>query len=461
MSVATPPSTGESHPEGPPAPPRQVSSVIQRNYTLGVMNGVLFTLGDAFSNASLVLALLIRQLGGSLVLVGLLPALQSGGFLLPQLFVGGRLQAMPYKLPLYRRAALARTIAYLILTAVMFAAAHLPPALSLWLIVICFTVFQVGGGTSALAFQDVVAKTIPPRQRGRFFGARQLFGGLLAFGLAGPLVQWLLRADGPLPFSSNFGALGLLTLVFYSVGMYAFVMVQEPPQTRPGPRLRVVEGLRRAPDILRGSRNYRWFIIARMLTRTGQIAEPFYILYATEALRLPPSIAGTYLAVRALAGAVSNILWGRISSQLGNRSLLLITTALLALIPALALAGPTLAAALGGGAGGVAVVLGAVFLLSGAANDGSNIASMTYLLDIVPEDERPTYMALANTTLGVVTFVPVFGGWLVATLGYYATFTAGLLFALLGLATALQLGPAAQPPDEAGRPAAAEPRQEP
>ncbi len=405
-----------------------------------MLNGVLFTLGDAFSNASLVLALLIRQLGGSLIVVGLLPALQSGGFLLPQLFVGGRLQAMPYKLPLYRRAALARTVAYFILTAVMFAAAYLPSTVSLWLIVICFTVFQVGGGTSTLAFQDVVAKTIPPEQRGRFFSTRLLFGGLLAFAVAGPLVRLLLSADGPLAFSANFGVLGLLTLLFYAAGMYAFIMVREPPQTRPGPRLRVIEGLRRAPQILRHNRNYRWFILTRMLTRTGQIGEPFFILYATEALQLPSSVAGVYLAVRALAGAVSNLIWGRISARLGNRSLLSVSTALLALVPVLALAGPPLAAVLQTGANGLLVVFGLVFLVSGAATDGSNIASMTYLLEIVPEDERPTYMALANTTLGVVTFVPVLGGWLVAALGYRATFTIGLVFALLGLLAAQRLG---------------------
>src|SRR5215218_3634628 len=85
---------------------------IRRNYRLGVINGVLFALGDSLSSAGLVLALLVRQLGGSLALVGLLPALQIGGFLLPQMLVGGRLQAMPYKLPLYQRAAVARMLAF-------------------------------------------------------------------------------------------------------------------------------------------------------------------------------------------------------------------------------------------------------------------------------------------------------------------------------------------------------------
>ena len=90
------------HPSAPTLdqanPPAQLHSAlpvlpaeIRRNYRLGVINGVLFALGDSLSSAGLVLALLVRQLGGSLALVGLLPALQIGDFLLPQMLVGGRL----------------------------------------------------------------------------------------------------------------------------------------------------------------------------------------------------------------------------------------------------------------------------------------------------------------------------------------------------------------------------------
>jgi MFS family permease len=419
----------------PPLPPH----VVRTNYRLGVANGVLFAFGDSLTSAGLVLALLVRQLGGSLALVGLLPALQSGGFLLPQLLVGGQLQAMTYKLPLYRRAAVVRLSTFLVLTLVVFAAGLIPPSLSLWLIILCYMVFNLGGGTSTLAFQDVVAKIIPARRRGSFFGARQLMGGLLTFAVAGPLVRWLLGEGGPLPFPHNFGVLCVLGLLFYTAGLYAFTVVQEPPQTRPATRLRMVEGLRRAPAILREHPNYRWFIVSRMLTRGGQIAEPFYLLYATEALGLPTSVAGVYLAVRAIAGALSNLLWGRVSERHGNRRLLLIAGALLALIPALALLAPALAGLLWPGAGGLTAAMGLVFLVSGIANDGSNIAGMTYLLEIVPEAERPTYIGLANTTLGLVTFLPVLGGWLVALIGYAGIFGAGLGFALLGLAASLPL----------------------
>ena len=83
--------------------------------------------------------------------------------------------------------------------------------------------------------------------------------------------------------------------------------------------------------------------------------------------------------------------------------------------------------------------IGLVFLVAGVANDGNGISSNTYLLEIVPEDERPTYIGLANTTLGVVTFLPVLGGWLVANVGYSGTFGLGVTFALLGLGASLRL----------------------
>lgn len=416
---------------------------MRRNYQLGMINGIAFTVGEALSSPSLVLALLIRQLGGSLTLVGLLPALQSGGYLLPQLLVGGRIQAMPRKLWVYQRAAFVRVAVYVAMLAAIFAAASVPAWLSLWLIVGCFSVFNFAGGTSTLAFQDVVAKVIPPRRRGSFFGTRQLVGGLLSFLLVGPLVGWLLGARSPLPFPYNYGALCLLGLFGIGSGLLAFALVTEPPATQVGARTTLAEALRRAPALLREHATYRWFIISRVLTRFALIAEPFYIIYAIESLGLPAGVAGIYLAVRAITGALSNLVWSRVSERSGNERLVRLSGVLVALTPLLALAGPSLIGLLGLGSLGLQLALGLVFLSSGAAADASNLAGSTYLLEIVPAGERPTYIGLANTIMGLATFVPVLGGALVPLIGYVGTFAVGLLFALLALLASLRLGRAA------------------
>jgi len=119
---------------------------------------------------------------------------------------------------------------------------------------------------------------------------------------------------------------------------------------------------------------------------------------------------------------------------------LLTSGILLVLTPAFALIGPWVVQMLNLNSLAMMMAIGVVFLLSGAATDGSNIANTTYLLEIVPEMERPTYMALANTMLGIVTFLPVLGGWLIALMGYEGSFVLGTVFGLLGLFASFQLG---------------------
>src|SRR5581483_5318088 len=116
---------------------------------------------------------------------------------------------------------------------------------------------------------------------------------------------------------------------------------------------------------------------------------------------LPTGVAGIFLAVRAVTGALSNLVWSRISDRRGNRQLVLLSGVLVICTPALALLGPALANAAGLGSRGLLAAMGLVFLVSGAANDGNQLSGSTYLLEIAPEDERPTYIGLANTTLGL------------------------------------------------------------
>jgi hypothetical protein len=50
-----------------------------------------------------------------------------------------------------------------------------------------------------------------------------------------------LSEASPLPFPLNYGTLGVLALICFIVGLGAFALVKEPPQTQLGPRMRVIE----------------------------------------------------------------------------------------------------------------------------------------------------------------------------------------------------------------------------
>src|SRR5690606_15163435 len=92
---------------------------IDRNFWLGVSNGVFVNGGEAFFNSSLVLAPFLAQLGASPVIIGLIPALRVGLFFLPQLLVANRLTHVPLKLKYYRVTSTVRNAAFFIMTGVV------------------------------------------------------------------------------------------------------------------------------------------------------------------------------------------------------------------------------------------------------------------------------------------------------------------------------------------------------
>lgn len=405
-------------------------STVQRNYHKGVFNGAVFALGEAASNPGLVLSLLVRQLGGSLTLVSLLPVIQMTGYLLPQLLVGGRIQALTYKLPVYRRFAVLRLIAQCAVVVACFFAGIIPHEWALIAILVSYALFNYGGGVTTLSFQDVVAKTIPVEHRGRFFGTRQLIGGLLAFAVGGPLVRWLLSAESPLAFPYSFAAIGLFSLLCYASAMAVFATVKEPPAERTTPAISMAAAIRGAPLMLRNNPDYRNYILTRLFLVVGRLADPFFIIYVTEQLGLPKSMAGVFIATVAVSAAISNIVWGRLGDARGKVWLLRLTTTLTVIPPLMMVLASSVQAI---APDFLVVWLLMLSLIAGTANDGINIASNTYLLEISPPDERPLYMGLANTLLGIGAVVPIIGGFLVSGIGYTPTFIIAAFFSTIGM----------------------------
>ena len=76
---------------------------------------------------------------------------------------------------------------------------------------------------------------------------------------------------------------------------------------------------------------------------------------------------------------------------------------------------------------------GAVFAIYGIALSGQNLANMTYVLDIAPDQDRAAYVGLVNTFLGVVAFVPVIGGKLVDSFGFQFLFLVAFMITLAGV----------------------------
>lgn len=401
-----------------PAPPFPLPPHFRRNFWLGVINGLLFNMSASFISLSLVVPGLISALGGNNALVGTMSAMDQGGWLLPQLWVGAQVQHRPRKLPVYRTSAILRGGLFVGMVALVALAGHLPHRTALAGLLVLYGLYALAAGWAAVPFQEVVAKTIPPDRRGRYFGLRLLGGGLGTILLASPVVRVMLDDAAPWPFPQNYALLFGLACASAIAGLACFSMVREPPSADTPPAGALRDQLRLLPTLWHGRPHLTRFILYRVLSRLGAIATPFYILYARLDLGISEAMSGDYMAIIGAGLLLSNLLWARFSDRRGNRLLLRLGAILGSAAPLVALGLPAL-----GLRGQLnAYAFAAVFVLAGLGDACMGIGVSSYMLELLPERDRPAGLGLINTIAGVASMLTIAGGTLADLLGYPALF---------------------------------------
>lgn len=388
-----------------------------RNFWLGVLNGLCFTLAETLIDPTLVLVAFVSRLTDSPVLIGLVAPLRDSAWFLPQFWLSGQVQSLPTKLTLYRQTAVVRLVAWgalVLLTALTPA----PPLLLLGFFA-AFGTYAIASGFGGLAFMEVVGKTVPPGRRAVFFAWRLFLGGLAGLGAAA-LVRWLLSDAAPLAFPHNFSLLFGLGWLAAALGLAVFGIIREPPDERPRPRVSAGVQLGRAWQILKANANYRRLIYVRSSLMLAGAPVPFFAVFGRAALGVSPDMLGAYLLVYTVASLFTNILVGRLAGRLGNRRILQVSA--LAGLLMTALVAALFAAASGGGVTGALAGLWLMpaFALAGIRETSLGVAGQAFLLNISPADDRSLYLGSTNTLLGVVLLSTGLSGVVVASFGIAA-----------------------------------------
>jgi MFS family permease len=402
---------------------------LKRNFILGVINGGLFVLAEALMSIDTVLTWFVQQLGGSNFLIGLVGPMRDAGWFLPQLFVSHHLQREPLKMPLYRRAAAVRSVAWFVWTIATFALAANYPALLL-VFFVAYGINSLASGFAGLPFMDIVAKTIPPDRRGSYFGARLFAGSVL--GLAASIVVGLvLSAQNPQPFPNNVGTLFVLSWFAALTGMTAFSLIKEPPGDVRDDGYTFTAHLQRAARLPRQNQNLRYLLIARVVILLSYVAAPFYSIYSIDTLGAPVSIIGVYMGVRTVVALLINPLWSRLSDRRGNKIVMQLAVATGVVMIAWAVFMPGVARSLNVPAATTAYAIVPVFALMGAYETGVGIGAMNLTLEVAPPNDRAIYIGLTNTVLGVAYLSTAISGLIVDLMGYEGVFVLGFILLLV------------------------------
>ena len=410
--------------ESEPAAPMEYPH-LRRNFFLGVFNGAMFSFAESLLSVDTVLTWFVQQLGGSNFLIGLVGPMRDAGWFLPQLFVSKWQERHSLKMPLYRKVTVVRTLAWFTWTVFMLTSKDL--AFVLLVFFVAYAIYSLSGGISGLSFMDVVAKTIPIRRRGSYFGGRLFLGSLLGLG-AGLIVGLMLNDTNPADFPANVGWISLIGWVAATLGLLAFSAVIEPHgDVRPESNT-MVSHVRRAARLPRHNHNLRYFLIARVVLFLSYIAAPFYAIYSIDVLKAPAWILGLYVVVRTVASLTINPLWARLSDRRGNRLVMRAATAIGLAVPAWAIGAPLLAGGLHLSAEVTSFLFVPIFGLLGLYETGVGIGASNLLLEIAPIDDRAIYIGFTNTILGVAYFSTIVSGLLVDWLGYRGVFILALIF---------------------------------
>ena len=388
-----------------------------RNFWLGVYNGILINGAEAFFHSALVLAPFLAALGAPAWAIGLIPTLKVGGWFLPQLFVASRLAHQPFKLPVYRRTSTLRVIAFGVLTATVFLAGD-RPELIVSVTLAMIAVNSIAGGIGGVPFADVTAKVVPHYRLGTFWALRNAIGGVLAL-LSGLVLRRVLDSD--LAFPNDFGVVFALGLVLTAGSYLAFALVREPAGV-PALKEPMRAMLRRLPSVLQTDVSFRRYLRVRFLALAALMAEPFYAIYAITVLDAPLAVVGTFVIVATFASIAVNFLFRLPADRGQNVTVLQVSVAFMLAAPLVALLAPSWP------------WFAIVFALSAAGNSGMGIAAWNLLYAVSPAPSRPLYVGVANSVLAIPSLAPVAVGAALAFTGFHVAFALAAFAAAASLA---------------------------
>jgi len=394
------------------------------NFAIILLDFSSFTAGVAFMDMAAVLPVLVTSLTDSKVVLGLFGTIQRAGWLLPQLLGASFVLHRARRKPFVVYPCLISRIPFYVLAAVLlhpWAKDHRGALLGMLLA--GYVIFWFGDGLTGVPWHDIIARSIPPTLRGRFFGSMQAVGGLLAVGSA-CIVGKVLSSSGP-AFPRNFGLLYAYLCVGLTFSTIFLALIREP-ESQVAPEAEGPLALVRAiPRTLREHPRLRRLIVGQNVCGIAGLAVPFYAVYAYQRLGLPESTSSLFIAAAVVGTVGGGFVWAYLCDRFGSTRVIRGVAVVLVLMPAMALAAPLLAQTLG--AASLRYLYALVFLLSGCTAGGAAMGFTAYNMEIAPEERRPVFLGLQSTLCGPTILMPTLGGVLLKVIPYEALF--GLVIA--------------------------------
>ena len=396
---------------------QQVEKNYKHNYRVNFLDGTFFWFGTSFIAAQTILPAFISNITINPIIIGMVSAIWASGWYLPQLFTSNWVQSLSLKkiVPVKYGFFTERVPLLLLpLSAWIFIKS---PTAALILFLILYSWHSIGAGFIAVAWQDMIAKIIPLKRRGRFFGITN-FGGTFA-GIIGAFYSVKIIKNFVFPYNYMicFSIAGLAVLISW-VFLSKTKEVEEE-NIKPRPNNHDYRGL--IFKIFKKDKNFTSFILYRVVSLIGAVGLGFVAIYAKISLHVTDNMIASFTISMLVGQAISNLLFGWLSDKKGHKICLEISnfSGFLVLIITLLTTNP--------------IWLYVSFFFMGAYIAGNILSGIAIIFEFSDPDIRPTYIGIASTSGGIVTaLTPIFAGWIAKGFGYPPLFVGATLLWVVG-----------------------------
>lgn len=378
-----------------------------------VIHAFFISLAITIAEPSTILPLMVHHFSDSVIIVGLFASLLRGGAIVVQLYAAFHAQAYKKVMPSLKKVFFFRFASWFLIGLSIYLIGDSNKSLTLFLIGLGLFSFSFSAGFGAIYFKELQAKLFSKKYRGKTMANRQIAGSIASIISGGVTGYVLSEFQAPL----NYAYLFMISSFFMLIGFSAFISMEEPEKKNVAIKEKsFILFMKNSIDILKNDNRLKQQILVIFLGYSYFLSMPFVILNANKTFTLTGWMLGGFIVVQMIGSIFgSTFFWRKIHDYEKMLSLSFIFS-ILSFVVAI-FANDVYSYAL-------------IFLLFGISIDGFNNSGMNLVIEIAPEDKRPTYTALQTTIASFGLFFPILGGVILTFVSSY-TFIYAITITLL------------------------------
>ena len=397
---------------------------LKRNTFAQLLNGMFGQTGFRLVAAPTFLPAFLFGLSGSELVVGAARSLQGFGTVVSP-FIGASL--IGHRPRVLKMTLITNGLMRVQILGMALAAFFLGAEATVHAFMVLMTLMGFFQGISQVATHALRGKVIPVNRRGIVSGARHFLAGFVAAGVSWVCGSYFIEQN---VLGNGYGTVFLLAFFVAVMGLAAMLITREPEATYVRPRESPRRILVRIARLMRNDPAFARFFSVRALGSFGNMATPFYILFAQSRMEVSGTVIGLVTMVWMLASNTTSLAWGAMADRMGNRVVLIATLGVWIAAHVYLMFMQSL------------FDLMLFFAVVGIASGGFHQSGQNMVLEFGRSRDVALRLATSGTAVNFFAAAgPIFGGLIVSTFSYIALFVITIAVQIAALAIMIRWVP--------------------